>query len=294
MHNLDRGCAETDIISTMIEQQFEPAVAQGLVDAFVHARKNGIDPPKESIKIDTAPATTAPPEYQYPQRHYPEYQYEVPRIKPGSTIYTSDRNIPVLIRMEKPVLAVLGNVLSEAECDQLIELARHRLQPSTVVDPLTGKNKIAEHRNSYGMFFDLEETPFIAKLDLRISELMNCPIENGEGLQVLHYGPNAKNTPHYDFLVPSNSTNIASLARSGQRVSSLVIYLNDVSAGGETIFPDIGLAVQPKKGNAVYFEYTNSLQQLDHKSLHAGAEVTEGEKWVVTKWMREKRFIAAH
>ncbi len=70
----------------------------------------------------------------------------------------------------------------------------------------------------------------------------------------------------------------------------LVVYLNDVIAGGEAFFPEIGLAVSPRRGNALYFEYSNSLAQLDYRSLHAGAPVTEGDKWIVTKWMRERRF----
>ena len=53
--------------------------------------------------------------------------------------------------------------------------------------------------------------------------------------------------------------------------------------GGETVFPVAGLSVTPRRGNAVYFEYTNSHMQVDQKSLHAGAPVTQGEKWVVTE-----------
>ena len=274
-HNLDRGCAIEDLVNSMIAQNFSPDIAHGLVGAFVSARNEGIDPPAESVVLDSMPA---------------EYRYETPRLATGSAIRTSDRTIPVLLRLEQPILAVLDSVLSSEECDQLIELARHRLQPSTVVDPLTGEDRIAEHRDSDGMFFRLEETPFIAMLDRRISELMNCPVENGEGLQVLRYGPNAKNTPHFDFLIPSNQANRDSMARSGQRISTLVIYLNDVVRGGETIFPETGLAVLPKKGNAVYFEYTNSLGQVDLKSVPAG---NAGEKWAMTKWMREKRFMPA-
>jgi len=33
--------------------------------------------------------------------------------------------------------------------------------------------------------------------------------------------------------------------------------------------------------------------QLDSRSLHAGAPVVEGEKWAVTKWFRERRFVTA-
>ena len=279
LHNLDRGCAVEDLVNSMVAQKFEPEIARGLVEAFRRARSEGTDPPMESVLLDSALSE--------------EYLYDTPRLASGPVIRTADREIPVLLRLEQPVLAVLEGVLSAEECEQLIGMARDRLRPSTVVDLMTGEDIIAEHRDSEGMFFELLETPFIAMLDRRISELMNCPVENGEGLQILRYGPGAKNTPHFDFLVPSNPANRESLARSGQRISTLVIYLNDVASGGETVFPEIGLSVSPKKGNAVYFEYANSRRQVDLKSVHAGAPVHEGEKWAVTKWMRERRFIPA-
>ncbi|MDD4915892.1 MAG: 2OG-Fe(II) oxygenase [Methylococcales bacterium] len=278
LHNLDRGCAAQDLVDSMIQQKFEPDIAYGLVQSFVQSRRLGLEPPDDSVEIDAAQQ---------------EYHYQTPRLAAGSVIHTFDRTIPVLMRLRQPVIAVLESVLSPEECDTLIALARPRLKPSTVVDPETGENKIAAHRDSEGMFFNLNETPFIAGLDRRISELMNCPLENGEGLQVLRYGKHAKNTPHFDFLAPSNQTNRESLIRSGQRISTLVIYLNDVPGGGETDFPELGLSVLPKKGNAAYFEYANSLRQVDYKSVHAGAPVHEGEKWAVTKWMRERRFIPA-
>ena len=276
--NLDRGCAAQDLVDSMVAQKFDPKIAQTLIAAFSHARREGIEPPTESIEIAS---------------EYDEYQYEPPRLASGSVIKTADRDISVLLRLERPTIALLQNVLSATECDELIALARPRLQPSTVVDPDTGLDKTAEHRDSEGMFFALNETPFISKLDKRISELMNCPVENGEGLQVLRYGKLAKNTPHFDFLQPSNQKNRDSLARSGQRISTLVIYLNTVESGGETVFPEVGLAISAQQGNAAYFEYGNSLRQVDPRSVHAGAPVHVGEKWAVTKWMRERRFISA-
>lgn len=62
---------------------------------------------------------------------------------------------------------------------------------------------------------------------------------------------------------------------------------------GETVFPGIGLSVRPRRGNALYFEYANSRLQVDQTTLHAGAPVVEGENWVVTKWMRARRFAPA-
>jgi prolyl 4-hydroxylase len=110
---------------------------------------------------------------------------------------------------------------------------------------------------------------------------------------VLRYGPGAKSEPHFDFLIPSNAANRASLARSGQRTSTLIVYLNNVSAGGETVFPEAAFRASALRGNGLYFEYANSRGQVDHRSLHAGAPVAEGEKWVLTKWVRERRFVSA-
>jgi prolyl 4-hydroxylase len=275
-HNLNRGCAPEQLIRGMIAERFDPLIAKGLVDVFMQARNSGTSISTDTLCLDIAA---------------PDYQYEAPRIAPGNRLHTSDRTIDVLLRIERPVIALLANVLSAAECDELIALARPRLKPSTVVDPVTGANEVAQYRNSEGTFFRLQEIPFIAALDQRISRLMSCPIEHGEGLQVLRYDTGAQSAPHFDFLIPSNTTNEQSLARSGQRISSLVVYLNDVESGGETTFPESGLSICPKKGNAVYFEYCNSRHQVDPLSLHAGAPVVAGEKWVLTKWMRQRRFI---
>jgi prolyl 4-hydroxylase len=183
--------------------------------------------------------------------------------------------------------------MSAGECAELIELARPRLAPSTIVNPYSGRDEVAAQRTSYGMFFRLAETQLVARLDRRVSELMQLPVENGEGFQVLYYPAGTEAAPHFDFLEPSNEANRASLARSGQRVSTLITYLNEVESGGETSFPELGLSVLPVRGNAVYFEYANDAGQVDHRSLHAGNRVLSGEKWVATKWMRERRFVSA-
>lgn len=281
-HNLSRGCAEPDLVQAMLGQGFKPEVARGLVGAFQQAMRAGLPAPEEAVEFDAAPAG-----------HQAAYQYEAPRLPPGTRVRTPDREVRVLTRLEQPVLAVLEGVLSAEECAQVIEQARGRLTPSTVVDPATGENREAEYRDSEGMFFALCENPLIAKLDERISALMHCPLEHGEGLQVLRYGPGAQSTPHFDFLNPVNAANRESLSRSGQRVSTLVVYLNEVEEGGETVFPELGLAVAPRPGNAVYFEYANSRGQVDPLSVHAGAPVRAGEKWALTKWMRERPFRSA-
>jgi len=278
VENLDQGRAPAALVQIMIEERMDPRVARAIVDAFIFARRTGRPLPIDSVEIEDAP---------------PDYTYERPRLPAQPRFSTGERVVPVLLRSEQPAIAVLGNVFSAEECAELIELSRPRLVPSTIVNPYSGENEVTTDRTSFGMFFGLRESAFIARLDERVSELMNLPLENGEGFQVLRYPEGAETTAHFDFLQATNDANRASIARSGQRVSTLIVYLNDVASGGETVFPKLGLSVVPQRGNAVYFEYCNSLSQVDHLSLHAGNPVLGGEKWVATKWMRERRFISA-
>ncbi|WP_077620310.1 2OG-Fe(II) oxygenase [Bacillus sinesaloumensis] len=212
------------------------------------------------------------------------YEYEQPEIaKKGSTIQASDREIKVLSIVEKPFIMHVGNFMSFEECDQLIELSRERLKPSTVIDPKTGEEKAATGRTSKGMSFYLRENEFIKKIENRIMELTEFPIENGEGLQVLNYGVGEEYKSHFDYFPPSK----IDPEKGGQRVATLLIYLNNVPAGGQTVFPKAGVSIVPTKGSAVYFHYGNSKGEVDRLSLHSSIPVSEGEKWVATKWIRQ-------
>jgi prolyl 4-hydroxylase len=66
------------------------------------------------------------------------------------------------------------------------------------------------------------------------------------------------------------------------------MYLNTPLRGGATVFPDAHYEVFPVKGNAVFFSYDRPHPMT--RSLHGGAPVLEGEKWVATKWLRQGSF----
>jgi prolyl 4-hydroxylase len=277
VRNLDQGCSPGSLIDTMIAQRMEPGAARSIVQAFVTAIQS-----QRPVPVDSVPLVD----------QETEVKSQPSRLGVGPVLKTHDRTIRVLARVQQPVLAVLSDVMSAEECEELIELARPRLKPSTIVDLQSGQDVVAAYRNSLGMFFRLQENEFIARLDRRISELMNLPVENGEGLQVLYYPTGAASAPHVDFLQITNEANRASIARSGQRVSTMVTYLNDVPAGGATSFPELGWAITPRLGNAAYFEYCDSQGFVDWRSLHAGDTVLEGEKWVASKWMRQRTFVS--
>ena len=203
-------------------------------------------------------------------------------------IDAGDRRVEVLMAMANPRVVLFGNLLSPEECQAVIEAARTRMARSLTVQAASGGEEVNKDRTSDGMFFQRGENEAVARLEERIARLVRWPVENGEGLQVLHYRPGAEYKPHYDYFDPAEPGTPRLLRRGGQRVATLVIYLNDPVRGGGTTFPDVPLEIGPRQGNAVFFSYGRA--HPSSRTLHGGAPVIEGEKWIATKWLREREF----
>jgi len=200
-----------------------------------------------------------------------------------------DRKVRVLQTMQHPRVIVFGDLVSDEECSALISTARARLARSLTVETHTGGEALNVDRTSDGMFFERGETAVVARLEQRIASLLQWPLEFGEGLQILRYAPGAQYRPHYDYFDPGEAGTPTILRRGGQRVATLVMYLQEPERGGGTTFPDVGLEIAPKRGSGVFFSYDRPDPAT--RSLHGGAPVLAGEKWVATKWLREREFV---
>lgn len=277
--NVARGCSPDSMIDAMVQAGFATEAAR----AAVHRTfgQNPANPMFAAVAATEAALAKAAPQ---------AYQYDDVPVARGNVIRAHDRDVRVLMRCERPQVIVFADVLSPDECAEMIERSRHRLKRSTTVNPDTGKEDVIRNRTSEGIWYQRGEDAFIERMDRRISSLMNWPVENGEGLQILHYGTTGEYRPHFDYFPPDQSGSAVHTAQGGQRVATLVIYLNDVPDGGETIFPEAGMSVAARQGGAVYFRYMNGQRQLDPLTLHGGAPVLGGDKWIMTKWMRERAY----
>nr|WP_106779311.1 2OG-Fe(II) oxygenase [Lysinibacillus timonensis] len=197
----------------------------------------------------------------------------------GNRIKTEDRDIHIIARFEEPLVVVLGSVLDDEECEALIELSKERLQRSKI-----GSTKeVSDVRTSSGAFLTDVKSDILARVEKRVSTIMGIPLDHGEGLHILNYKPGQEYKEHYDYFAPTSK------AAKNNRISTLVLYLNDVEEGGTTFFPKLNLTVCPQKGMAVYFEYFYNDPMLNELTLHAGTPVVKGEKWIATQWMRRQR-----
>ncbi len=259
------------ILQAMRTSGWDDAVALSAYQATV----NGAGSQAAALTVGTGqPPTSVVPE---------------PKWAPGAhEVEIAAHRLQVLTSLHGPRVVVFGGLLSHAECDELVSLAQARLARSETVQVATGASEVNTSRTSEGMFFGRGENALCARIEARIAALFNWPVENGEGLQILRYRPGAQYKPHYDYFDPAQPGTPAILKRGGQRVASLVMYLSSPQRGGATVFPDAKLEINPVKGNAVFFSY--DCAHPSTRTLHGGAPVLEGEKWVATKWLREGRF----
>jgi prolyl 4-hydroxylase len=277
-----RAFSRESALQSLLKAGYEKRFAQQAVAAAYH----GITAPVAAPTQPVADAQSAPETGAGVPQKLSEQLVEMP-----NTIEADDREIAMLFALEAPRVILFGNLLSHDECDALIELSRGKLLRSSVVNAETGEYDIHPHRTSSGTHFARGENELVSRIEHRIAELVQCPVERGEPIQVLHYLPGGEYRPHHDYFDPANKGNEQVLAHGGQRIATLVMYLNDVEAGGSTVFPEIGLDVLPRKGYGIYFAYCAEDGRLDSRSLHGGSPVGAGEKWIATKWFRQRDYV---
>nr|KAJ0206374.1 hypothetical protein LSAT_V11C500247360 [Lactuca sativa] len=221
----------------------------------------------------------------------------------------------------KPRAFVYEGFLTEEECDHMVSLAKTELKRSAVADNVSGKSKLSDVRTSSGMFIHKNKDPIVAGIEDKIATWTFLPKENGEDMQVLRYEHGQKYDPHFDYF-----TDPVNVAHGGHRIATVLMYLSDVEEGGETVFPSAedrtkqivlrltyigleasrhkmskpndnlsecakkGIAVKPKKGDALLFFSLYPTAIPDATSLHGGCPVLKGEKWSATKWIHVDSF----
>ncbi len=188
-----------------------------------------------------------------------------------------------------PRITLLEGFLSPEECQHLIHLGEGLLAPSQVYPDGDGAlHTNSRLRDSSSSFLPIGQTPMLADIERRIAALVNLPTLHGESMQLLNYQVGQYYSPHIDFFAPTNPSCKDTLAYGGQRIATCLLYLNTPKSGGETHFVKHGIKIVPIQGNAVLFYNVLPNGEEDWSSLHASIAVTEGEKWVATKWIREK------
>ncbi|XP_037542038.1 prolyl 4-hydroxylase subunit alpha-1b [Nematolebias whitei] len=210
---------------------------------------------------------------------------------------------------DRPYIVRYIDIISDTEIEKVKELAKPRLRRATISnpvtgvletasyriskrratvhDPQTGKLTTAQYRVSKSAWLTGYEDPIIEKINQRIEDITGLEVDTAEELQVANYGVGGQYEPHFDFGRKDEPDAFKELG-TGNRIATWLFYMSDVTAGGATVFPDVGAAVVPKKSTAVFWYNLFASGEGDYSTRHAACPVLVGNKWVSNKWIHER------
>ena len=192
-------------------------------------------------------------------------------------------------RCEAPRILTVSNFLPKLACDWIIYRTRPRLEAARVNNPMTGESSVRFNRSNTGAGFGVLDSDLILELaNARVAATIRIARQQQEPTNVLHYDPGQEFQPHFDFIDPAEPHFTEQVRREGQRLVTALIYLNDGFEGGETDFPLLNWRFKGAAGDALIFWNVAANGALEKASVHAGLPPTRGEKWVYSKWVRDR------
>ena len=192
----------------------------------------------------------------------------------------------------EPRVMVFEGLASPAVCDWIIAHARPRLRPAEVYSNAgnAGGTAVSQVRTNSAVELTLHDGDLMSQaVRERLAAAAGLAVRNMEAPQVLHYAVGQKFVHHVDFFDTAIASEAVEMAEGGQRVATALLYLNDEGLeGGETDFPRLGFKYRGRKGDALVFFNVDAGGQPDRRTLHAGLPPTQGEKWLLSQWFRDR------
>ena len=192
---------------------------------------------------------------------------------------------------EAPRIRIAPAFVPPAICDWLVSRNRNKVRPAKMVDGYGATPRFTMDRTNSDYVVDIVNADVVLTLvRARLSVFVNLPTIAFEPPQVLHYAPGQVLKPHFDFL--RRGANDVAAADQGDRILTALIYLNDNYEGGETDFPRAGVRYKGGKGGAMVFANVDPAGRPDPMTLHAGLPPAQGEKWLLSQWIRDRPIAA--
>lgn len=164
---------------------------------------------------------------------------------------------------------------------------RQRQRQPLQVNSKTFSTLAYSKRTSTTWFCHFHQVPtFLAKTKRLLN---NISVKQMEEAQIVRYRTGEEFSWHYDE-IPSGQ-----LFNGGQRIATLLVYLNTIEKGGGTIFRDLKdasgsmLTMRPKQGSALLFFPAFLDGTPDDRTLHKG-EIAVEQKMIAQMWIHQHEY----
>lgn len=186
----------------------------------------------------------------------------------------------------KAQVYVWENFLTSEECAQIVELTNSNLQKSTISSGVS--DEYHGFRTSKTCMLHEFDEPIIHDVELRMSKALGISLKWSEPNQAQKYAVGQEFKAHTDYFEPGADEYNEFCNVMGQRTWTFMIYLNEGCKGGNTRFRKLDKSFTPKTGRAVIWNSLTVEGDPNPFTIHHGMKVHEGEKFVITKWFRDK------
>ncbi|XP_030569303.1 prolyl 4-hydroxylase subunit alpha-1-like [Drosophila novamexicana] len=176
-----------------------------------------------------------------------------------------------------PYIVMYHSMLSDSEIEKLKRLSVHMENGLSSTDKPNNTEPIDIVARAGWL---VEATPFLERINRRITDMTGFDVQDMWTVLLANYGIGSYFKPHYDYMYGGRVSGEA-VAVLGERIASLIIYASDVAQGGATNFPDIQVAVQPQKGNSLFWYNMFDDGTPDPRSLHSVCPTIVGSRWMV-------------
>lgn len=192
---------------------------------------------------------------------------------------------------QNPEIYTLRGAISPLLCRYVMAVGAGLIRTSDVVDTKTGKAKVDPYRTGFQHQFMSGICDFTVSLfDHHIAAHTQTPVKHGEPLTMLVYRPGQQYKPHWDHLVDTMDEAFGRLGRSGNRLYTALVTLDDQFEGGATRFTRLDIDVRLDPGDMLVFRNLDEKGARADDAMHAGLPVESGVKWLASKWIRERDF----
>lgn len=189
-------------------------------------------------------------------------------------------------------IMIMPNFITKEMCAALCNYADERTATDLSVFDANATNTTKEVkfavdksvRNTQMVEYDEDlGNQFNQVIGKAVKEIINpyygIEIQSAEAVQFLKYGIGGKYDVHIDAesLWHVKSENKLVWKKSMERDISILIYLNEDYEGGELVFPNQHISLQPKAGMLVAFP-------SDHHFAHGVKPVTDGTRYALVTW----------
>lgn len=198
---------------------------------------------------------------------------------------TVDLSFPgIRVINSNPPVFEIDDFLTAEQCSALIDQAQNSksLGGMGISQTFSGSGAVSS-RTSSTCYLPAE---YVTDILEKVQLLTGVPISHYEETQICRYTAGQQYSWHYD------SIPVKFQKGWGNRLATLIVYLNDVASvcGGATGFRDLELQVQPVRGKALLFFPSYRDGKQDDRALHSGVMLVDDVKWIANIWIHEASY----